>query len=227
MELSFIGENMAQWLNTTFYNFDRTVFIAMNAFAERCGDFFTPFFKIITLFGEGGIFFVALGVVLLLFSKTRKIGVYLGFSILFSAIITNIILKNVVARPRPFLASEEYKDFWIAVGSVKVKDLSFPSGHASVTMACMTALFIFFNKKWSWTFFIFAFVMGLTRSYLAVHYATDVIAGLIAGGVAGVLGVFASKLTYFILNKYPNKFTKFCLEFDVVKLFTKKEEPKE
>ena len=73
--------------------------------------------------------------------------------------------------------------------------MSFPSGHTTAAFSTMTALFLMGNKKYSWTAFIFAFLMGLARIYLVVHYPSDVLGGIIVGVVAGCLGaLIAAKL---------------------------------
>ena len=59
----------------------------------------------------------------------------------------------------------------------------------------MTALFLTGNRKYSWTAFIFAILMGISRIYLVVHYPSDVLGGVIVGVFAGCLGaLLAGKL---------------------------------
>ena len=101
---------MAEWLNTAFSGFDGSILTAMNNLAVKAGVFFTPFFKIISLLGEKGILFLAAAVVLMLFSKTRKMGLCIFGAIACGALFTNIILKDVIARPRPFESG--FYDFW-------------------------------------------------------------------------------------------------------------------
>ena len=214
---------MAEFLNTAFNGFDGGVFNAMHNLAVGAGGFFTPFFKIITLLGEKGILFILAGLVLLCFAKTRKIGVCMIGAIAIGAIITNITLKPLVARARPFTDSQ-FTGFWEYVGSPAESENSFPSGHTTSIMAFATAMFITCNKKWSWVWFVATILMGASRIYLIAHYTTDVIAGIIVGGIAGVFAFFITKLIYKIVEKNKDKkFFKFVLEFDVASLFTKKE----
>jgi undecaprenyl-diphosphatase len=196
----------------------------MHGLAKSAGSFFTPFFKIVSFFGEGGIFFIVLSILLALFRKTRRFGLTMLFSIGVGALFTNIIIKNVVARPRPYTNSE-YTGFWQFVGGVVESEYSFPSGHTTATTASMMALFICCNKKWSWTSFVFALLMALSRVYLIVHYTTDVIAGLVIGLVAGVIAYFIIKLVYKVIDKNKDKrFFNFVLNADILDLF-KKQEP--
>ena len=66
----------------------------------------TPFMKIVTFLGNGGWFWILCAVVLLAIPKTRKTGYAAVFSLIFGAIVTNLLLKNIVARPRPFAEIE-------------------------------------------------------------------------------------------------------------------------
>ena len=62
MELTAI----AQWLNTAFAGYDYAILQALHNLAGAAGGFFTPLCRAITLLGEKGILFLALGIVLML-----------------------------------------------------------------------------------------------------------------------------------------------------------------
>lgn len=212
---------MAIWLNTAFYSFDKGVFYAMHSLYQSTGWFFTPFFKVVSFFGEKGIFFIVLSIVLMLFSKTRRVGFSMLLAIGVGALLTNVIIKNAVARPRPYTV-EEFKLMWQSVGAVTEKEFSFPSGHTTVSMTALTVVFLSFNKKRSWTVYIFVFMMCLSRIYLIVHYATDVIVGVMVGGVSGTIAFFLSKYLFSLLIKHKDKRAcKFMLDSDIVNLFKK------
>ncbi|MCP6571144.1 hypothetical protein NL494_28655, partial [Klebsiella pneumoniae] len=68
----------------------------------------TPLAKFITLIGEKGLVLFALAFIFMLFSKTRKLGVCLFGAVCCGALITNIILKDLIARPRPFEAMADF-----------------------------------------------------------------------------------------------------------------------
>ncbi|MBQ9735066.1 MAG: phosphatase PAP2 family protein [Clostridia bacterium] len=213
---------MADWLNTAFYAFDKSAFISANALVKSCGAVLLPIAEIFAILGKGGIFFIVLSIVLILFKRTRRAGVSMFLAIGVGALFTNVILKNAVARPRPYL-NEEFKSFWQAVGASTESEYSFPSGHTTVTMTSMTALFLSANKKWSWIGFVVAVIMALSRVYLIVHYLTDVIAGLIVGGISGVIGYYLSKLIFQVMEKNADKkFCAFSLNADIKNLFKKK-----
>ena len=211
---------MAEWLNTAFSGLDGGVFSAMHAVAVSGGGFFTVLAKIISLFGEKGIVYFAAGLVLMLFPKTRKLGVAVFGAVLVGAIFTNLIIKGLVARPRPFESSEVVRGYWEYIGSPKESDFSFPSGHMTAIMAAATALFIRCNKKWSWAFFFGVVLMGFARMYLIHHYFTDVIAGTIVGAIAAVIAHYVDKLIFYVLEKNKgNKFCNFCINSDIRNVF--------
>ncbi|MBQ7236468.1 MAG: phosphatase PAP2 family protein [Clostridia bacterium] len=213
---------MINWLNTAFRGFDAGVFNFTHGLAKAAGGFLTPLFKVISLLGDKGMIFLLTAVILMLFVKTRKVGVCMLLAVACGAVITNIVLKNVVNRPRPFLANEDYKAFWEYVGSPFEDESSFPSGHTTAAMAAMTALFLTCNKKWSWVGFIGALVMGLDRVYLIVHYGSDVVAGFIAGAIGALAAFYLTKWVFCLANKYKEKkFFNFVLSFDVIEFFRK------
>lgn len=213
---------MVEWLNTAFSGFDGGIFSAFNSINSG---FLNTFAKYFSYLAEKGIPLILVGVILACFAKTRKVGVGIVLAILIGALFTNVILKNLVERPRPFLSG--YQDYWVQAGGVLEDEWSFPSGHSTASMAFALALFLGVNKKYSWLAFVFALVMGISRIYLVVHYPTDVLAGFIVGSVGAVISYFVTRYAFkkFEENK-DKKFCKFVLEFSVEKLFTKESKSK-
>ena len=84
MELTAI----AQWLNTAFAGYDYAILQALHNLDEAAGGFFTPLCRAITLLGEKGILFLVLGIVLMLFPKTRKAGICMFGAVCCGALIT-------------------------------------------------------------------------------------------------------------------------------------------
>ena len=69
------------------------------------------------------------------------------------------------------------------------KSLSFPSGHTSSAFTFAMAIALVLKKKSvSIPAFIFAFLMGISRIYVGVHYPTDVIVGAVVGIIYAVIG---------------------------------------
>ena len=210
--------SIASWLNSTFSSFDNTILSFFHDLALNAGNILTPLFKGISLLAEKGILFIIIAIVFMMFRRTRKLGICMFGAIVCGAIITNFVLKDIIARPRPFIASETYKLWWEAAGAVLEDGFSFPSGHATATMAAMTAVFLYCNKKYSWLGFIVVVLMGVSRNYLMVHYPSDILGGVISGLIGAVIAYYITKLIYYILSKNPNnKFCKFVLEFSLSK----------
>lgn len=216
---------MANWLNQAFFSFDKGAFIVMNNLQKVAGGFFSPFCEFISFFGDGGIFLIILSLVLMLFRKSRKVGVSMLLAIGVGALFTNVILKNVVARERPFNASPLYHAFWLDAGASSVSEFSFPSGHTTVVMTSMTALFLSTNKKKSWTAYLFVLLTGFARVYLIVHYLTDVLAGLLIGFASGIIGYYLGKAIFNCFEKHSEKKAcYFLLNADLMNLIKKKKD---
>ena len=53
---------------------------------------------VITHLGDGGVLFIAMGVLMLFFSRTRKVGLAVLLSLLGGFLVGNLLLKNLVGR---------------------------------------------------------------------------------------------------------------------------------
>lgn len=150
-------------------------------------DWFMP---VITKLGDGGIFWIVIAVILLISKKYRKIGAMMSVSLILGLIFGNGILKNVVARTRPY----DMDNVGVTLLVKRLSDFSFPSGHTLASFEACTVLMIN-NKKMGIPALIIAILVALSRLYLYVHYPTDVIGGI-------VLGVLFGFLACFIVNKF-------------------------
>ncbi len=141
------------------------------------GDVLMP---IVSLFGEAGIFWTSLTVIFLISKKHRKTGILMAVSLLLDVILCNGILKNLVARTRPY-------DINTAISLLvrKPSDYSFPSGHTAASFAAVTALFFAKEKYWYLTL-VLAILIALSRMYLYVHYPTDILGGVLVGIICGI-----------------------------------------
>ena len=179
----------AHWLNTALAGFDQSVTLAVHQLYLSAGGFFTPFFKLISLLGKGGIFLIILSICLMLYRKTRRYGTAMAFGLAIGFILANLFLKVVIARPRPY-ADEAgfFYPLWDALGRAMESDKSFPSGHTNAAFAACVPVFLLGNRKYSWTALLFGLLMGISRIYLVVHFPSDVVAGVLTGSLAGFLG---------------------------------------
>lgn len=139
-------------------------------------DFITPFWSFITTSGNSGLIWIAITCFLLAFKKTRKAGVMCAVSLIFSLVFTNLLIKPMVARTRPYEVIEG-----LVLLIDKPHDFSFPSGHSSAAFAAAWVMLCKLPKKVGIPALIYAFLMAFSRLYFGVHYPTDVIAGIIFG----------------------------------------------
>ena len=146
-------------------------------------DTLTFIMKIITNLG-GAYVLIGIGIISLLVLKNKRIGILINSNLIITAFL-NYILKNIIQRPRP----EGYR-------LISETGYSFPSGHSMASMA-FYGLIIYLiwktvkNKKIKYIsctlLGILIPLIGFSRIYLGVHYASDVIGG------------FAVSMVYLIL----------------------------
>ena len=140
--------------------------------------------KFITHLGDGGWLWIVIGVILLLFKKTRLAGFSVLISLAINALFTNVTLKDLIARPRPFHVSDQILPLIPLPSS-----FSFPSGHTSGSLTAAFALYKTTPKKYGVPAVILAALIGLSRIYVGVHYPTDVLAGAIIGVICGFISI--------------------------------------
>ena len=212
MELS----SMAQWLNSAFAGYDKALLSVLHSAAEAAGGFLTPLMKLITLLGEKGLLFLLLAVGLMCFARTRRVGLCIFGAVCCGALITNIVLKDLVARPRPFESVELYRQWWAAVGSPAEDGFSFPSGHVTAAAAGMSALCFMRGKKLILPSVLVVFLMGVSRNYLVAHYPSDVLAAIMIGLLSGLVAWVITKLIFRFLEEHRAvPFFAFLLDFDL------------
>lgn len=216
----------AEWLNKSFYDFDRAILEFYHELAVTADSVLNPIARILAFVGEGAMLCFIVASVLVLFKSTRKASICMSLSIGIGALITNVALKNLIARPRPFAA--EYTQWWEFVGSPPQAEYSFPSGHMTSVTAGMLALCLCLSverKKPSRAIIpcaIYVIAMGASRNYLMVHYPSDIIGGAICGTVGALLGIAATHGIYRLLKRHSNnRLCCFILNSDFENLFSK------
>ena len=144
------------------------------------GDILMP---VITSLGNAGIIWIALTIVLLIFPKTRKTGAVLTAALILDVILCNGMIKNIVARMRPYDRNPVVELLIQGPG-----DYSFPSGHTAASFAAVSALY-FGGERYLWKpALVLAVLIAFSRLYLYVHYPTDVLGGFLLGMLCGYLG---------------------------------------
>lgn len=216
----------AVWLDTVFASFDFSVF---EFFGKIQTAWLTPIVSAFTHLGDTEFILplAFVGVILCLFKKTRKVGLTLFLAIIIGTLITNVIMKPFVLRPRPFQSLVDNPEYWQWYTNAGAHEeslfRSFPSGHTTGAFEIGTALFLAVsNKKIKWIFPVYSILIGCSRIYLMVHYATDVIGGMICGMTAGIIAYFIAKAVMNLLEKSENNILRKINEFDLITVLKKK-----
>lgn len=146
-------------------------------------DYLTGFYKFITFFASE-VMILLVSLVLIIVFKNKKYGAFALLNAI-SILILNILLKLIFMRDRPY-------DLMIITES----GYSFPSGHAMASLGFygfIIYLLWHFNitKRMKILFSIMLSILilliGMSRIYLGVHYASDVLAGYMVSGAYLIL----------------------------------------
>ncbi|MDI6878736.1 MAG: phosphatase PAP2 family protein [Desulfitobacteriaceae bacterium] len=146
-----------------------------------------PFFDWVmpklTELGSGGFVWLFLAFILAMFGKGRgRKMAFLGIlAMLMAWFFSDEVLKNLVARPRPFLTLADAR-----VLVEKSNQFSFPSGHTTTSFAPALA-FYRKNRAVGRAALILAACIGFSRIYVGVHYPLDVLGGALLGAGVGLL----------------------------------------
>lgn len=135
----------------------------------------TTILKMITNLGSAYALIGIAGICVLLL-KNKRIGISININLILSGGL-NFLLKNIIERPRP----EGYR-------LISETGFSFPSGHSMVSTAFYGFLIYLIWKKVKnktirniscLLLGILIPLIGFSRIYLGVHYASDVMAGFV------------------------------------------------
>ncbi len=157
-------------LDEEIHEFDNAVYSVVSKYIK---DPITTIAKIITTIGSSYVI-IPVYIISVICLWKKKIGKYIGVNLII-IFFSNQLLKNIIQRPRP-------EGFRI----VEQSGYSFPSGHSMVSMAFYGLFIYFIHKKvknpiikWTCNIMLSLLIIfiGLSRIYLGVHYASDVVAG--------------------------------------------------
>jgi len=119
-------------------------------------------------------FVILITLLTLIIFKNKKYGLYMALNLVLITIF-QLVLKNIFVRNRP-----------VDISLIDENGYSFPSGHSLTSMAfygfIIYLIYISNMQKKYKVLFIILFsllilIIGISRIYLGVHYATDVIGG--------------------------------------------------
>lgn len=154
--------------NNTISTFDEEIY---NIVISLKSDWLTSFLKVFTYLASS-YFLIAICILSIFIIKKRKYSLIIILNIINTTIISQII-KYLVCRNRP-----------VDISLITETGYSFPSGHSVAAMSFYGFLiFLFYNsnlnkKKKTILISILSiiiFIVGYSRVYLGVHYASDVI----------------------------------------------------
>lgn len=163
-----------------------------------------PLISAFTHLGDSGALFILLTLALLLHPKTRKVGLAAALALLCSLLFTNLGLKLLIKRPRPWVSFPAIVPL-VAEGDPN----SFPSGHTSAAFAFALATIRAWPRDWprarvvKAAAVVLAVLMALSRLYVGVHYPSDVAAGFVVGDLAGLVGWWLSAKLIESIQKRP------------------------
>ncbi len=160
---------------------------------------FTLFFSFFSQRGYSILIWIVILALLFIFEESRNHKFIIYFVLVFiSSIILTTIIKDVVKRTRPCqnsLTTQQSNNYSCP------SDYSFPSGHATTAFAS-AVVFAAFDKKRKWIYYLIAFLIGLSRIYLGVHYFFDVFVGAILGvSISLLIFKLGRKVKHFNLLK--------------------------
>jgi membrane-associated phospholipid phosphatase len=172
---SIFAYRVLKWQN---HEFDFLVFDKVALFVTP---FITSFMQAITFLGNHNFLVPAnlLLVVYFLFIKKHRWYSIKVPVIALGGLLVMTLLKQLFHRPRPLIPLLE-----------PVKGLSFPSGHAMMSVSFYGLLILLVwenvtNRFWKWLLtsllFVLIVLIGFSRIYLRLHYFSDVMAGFAAG----------------------------------------------
>ncbi len=157
--------------------------------------FFDRFFLLVTWLGNGWVAVPAAGAALFLFTPRPL----LARTLLVAAIagvltgICNTQIKRSIDRPRPLAyfaaASANGGPGRLHVLGERLRQHSFPSGHAATAFAAAAIIFLLLKKKCILVF-IPAVLVAYSRVYLGAHFPLDTAGGAILGCCIPALVIF-------------------------------------
>ncbi len=136
-----------------------------------------------------GVLVYIVFVLVLWFEKTSKKQIRFNHKVIYITAMTLIlafffdqIISNIVARPRPFIDYPLIHTLPLSYDST-----SFPSSHTLNLFAVSLSMYLLGFRKYGIFLIILALLVGLFRIIGGVHYPSDIICGILIGGLSAYL----------------------------------------
>ncbi|NUJ97173.1 phosphatase PAP2 family protein [Candidatus Gracilibacteria bacterium] len=156
--------------------------------------------SIVSIFADAPIFFLPLFFIAtwIFYGIKKQRNSQEEILFIFYSVILGILITLIIQQ---FIQLERPENYLKGAGKLllnHVPDASFPSDHATVSFAFLTALFLAHYRKTFWIFLPFVITMNLSRIIAGVHWPFDIIAGMFIGITASIIVFAFLKKTSFI-----------------------------
>lgn len=165
-----------------FVNLDGNILLFIQEYIRQ--DWMEGVWKFITSLGDSGWFWIAVSIILLIPKRTRIVGAAGLLALLLGALVTNVMLKNLVARIRPYEVVDGLQRL-----IERQHDFSFPSGHTCASFAVAMVHYKLLPKVWGIASIVLAALISFSRLYVGVHYPSDVLVGMLVGIIAALVAM--------------------------------------
>lgn len=152
-------------------------------------DFLDVVMAFFSYIGESGAIWFAAGIALLFSRKTRSMGVITMCAMALGFVSGELIIKNIVCRPRPFMANPD-----VVLNILPPSGYSCPSGRSCSSLAAATVMFVK-DKRFGLPALCVAVIIVFSRLYNYVHYPSDVLLGMMLGAVSAFIIIFIFRKT--------------------------------
>lgn len=158
---------------------DSQLFIFINR--DLSNSFFDWLMPLVSYAGNSGLLWLSMAILLAVSNRNFSLRglVLVVLALVSSFLLADIYLKEVVARPRPFV---EITGVNLLIPAPQ--DYSFPSGHAATAFASAMVIVSFIPRLFP-AVALMAVTAAFSRVYVGVHYPLDVLGGALLGVITG------------------------------------------
>ena len=147
--------------------------ISLFSFFNNLPSYLGNIFTVATLLGSSWM--VGAVCILLLASNKVRLAIYVMILSIVTFGLTEI-MKNIVARPRPFVLLQN-----VPLRTDYIESMGFPSGHTAIVTVVALMLLPHIPKKLKWSAPLAIVLVGISRMYLGVHAPLDILGGFLLG----------------------------------------------